>query len=125
MLYAPKFLICDDELIALSHGIPLVRRDYAIDSRLTWIGFDQRHASRLAVQHLIALGHRRIAHITGSLEFNTWLRYDGEKNYGRTRSEPGPVYTVRMGHKRRDMKNGWDGVCALLDRVGNLLVTGQ
>ena len=116
MLYAPKTRIPDDELVALSHGIPLVRRDYAIDSRLTWIGFDQQHASRLAVQHLIALGHRRIAHITGSLEFiNTRLRYDGYmKTMEEHDLEPGPVYIGTYGAQRRDMKNGYDGTCELL-----------
>ena len=116
MLYAPKSFICDDEMIALSHGIPLVRRDYAIDSRLTWIGFDQQHASRLAVQHLVALGHRRIAHITGSLEFiNPRLRYDGYiKTMEEHDLEPGPVYVGTYGAERRDMKNGYDGMCELL-----------
>jgi LacI family transcriptional regulator len=116
MLYAPKAFIADDKLIALSHGIPLVRRDYAIDSRLTWIGFDQQHASRLAVQHLIDLGHRRIAHITGSLEFiNTRLRHDGYmKTLEEHNLEPGPVYVGTYGAERRDMKNGYDGVHELL-----------
>jgi LacI family transcriptional regulator len=116
MLYAPKSFMPDDELLALSHGIPLVRRDYAIDSRLTWIGFDQLHASRLAVQHLIDLGHRRIAHITGSLEYiNTRLRHDGYvKTMEEHDLEPGPVYVGTYGAQRRDMKNGYDGMCELL-----------
>ena len=116
MLYAPKSFIPDEELITLSHGIPLVRRDYAIDSRLTWIGFDQQHASRLAVQHLIDLGHRRIAHITGSLEFiNSRLRHDA---YAKILEEHdldlGPVYVGEYGSEKRDMKNGYDGICELL-----------
>ncbi|MBN2305204.1 MAG: LacI family DNA-binding transcriptional regulator [Anaerolineae bacterium] len=118
MLYAPRSCMPDDKLIALSHGIPLVRRDYAIDSRLTWIGFDQQHATHLAVRHLIDLGHRRIAHITGSLEFiNTRLRHDGYvKTMGEHDLESGPVYVGTYGAQRRDMKNGYDGMCELLKR---------
>lgn len=116
MLYAPKSFMPDDELLALSHDIPLVRRDYAINSRLTWIGFDQQHASSLAVQYLIDLGHRHIGHITGSLEFiNTQLRYNA---YVRTLEEHdlpiGPVYVGAYGTEKRDLKNGHDGVHQLL-----------
>jgi LacI family transcriptional regulator len=118
MLYAPKSFMPDDDLIALSHGIPLVRRDYAIDSRLTWIGFDQQYATRLAVKHLIDLGHRRIAHITGSLEFiNARLRHDGYvKTMEEHHLEPGPVYVGTYGAQGRDLKNGYDGTCELLKR---------
>ena len=116
MLYAPKSGLPDDELLALAHGIPLVRRDYAIDSRLTWIGFDQLHATHLAVKHLIDLGHRRIAHITGSLEYiNTRLRHDGYvKTMEEHGLEPGPIYVGTYGAQRRDMENGYDGMCTLL-----------
>ncbi|MBN1565541.1 MAG: LacI family DNA-binding transcriptional regulator [Anaerolineae bacterium] len=118
MLYAPQLVMPDKELVRLSHGIPLVRRDYAIDSRLTWIGFDQQHASRLAVQHLIELGHRHIGHITGSLEFiNARLRYDA---YVRMLEENGlnvgPVYVGEYGAEKRDMKSGYEGVYELLKR---------
>ena len=35
----------------------MVRRDYVPGSSLAWVGFDQVHAARLAVEHLIELGH--------------------------------------------------------------------
>lgn len=116
MLYAPKLYMPDEQLLAMSHGIPMVRRDYAIDSRLTWIGFDQQHASRTAVQHLIALGHRRIAHITGSLEFiNPRLRHDAfVKTMEESNLDSSLVYVGEYGAEKRDMKTGHDGVCELL-----------
>lgn len=116
MLYAPKLYMPDEQLLAMSHGIPMVRRDYAIDSRLTWIGFDQQHASRTAVQHLIALGHRRIAHITGSLEFiNPRLRHDAfVKTMEENNLDSSLVYVGEYGAEKRDMKTGHDGVCELL-----------
>ena len=71
LLYAPRLHIDDEELLALSHGIPIVRRDYVLDSKLTWVGYNQEHATRLVIQHLIDLGHRQIAEITGSLDLST------------------------------------------------------
>lgn len=116
MLYAPQLHMPDDKLVAMSHGIPIVRRDYAIDSRLTWIGYDQQHASRTAVQYLIDLGHRQIAHITGSLEYiNPRLRYDA---YLKTLQEndlaPGPVYIGEYGSQSRDLKTGKDGIAEFM-----------
>ncbi len=95
LLYAPKLHIPDDELLTLCHGIPIVRRDYVLDSKLTWVGFNQEHATRLVVQHLIDLGHQQIAEITGSLNFiNPHLRHDAWLNLLKTKGlEPGPSYT--------------------------------
>src|SRR5690606_7002002 len=94
ILYAPKLQISDDELLAMSHGIPIVRRDYVLDSKLTWVGYSQEHATRLAVQHLIDHGHERIAEITGSLEFiNPRLRHETWLNILAAQGlEPGPSY---------------------------------
>jgi LacI family transcriptional regulator len=61
VLYAPRLRMSDEKLLALSHGIPLVRRDYVPESKLAWVGFDQVYATRLAVEYLIGLGHQRIA----------------------------------------------------------------
>ena len=58
-LYASKLTIDDDALLEITHGIPIVRRDFALDSRrITWVGFDQVRATQIAVQHLLDLGHR-------------------------------------------------------------------
>ena len=63
LMYAPRLRISDDDLLAMCGGIPLVRRDFVPGSRLAWVGFDQAYATRLAVEHLISLGHRCIAAI--------------------------------------------------------------
>lgn len=76
-LYAPKLHMDDDDLLAMSHGIPMVRRDFALASKkITWVGFDQVRATQLAVQHLIDLAHCQIAAVTGSLRaINASLRH--------------------------------------------------
>ena len=118
ILYAPKLQIADDELLNMSHGIPIVRRDYVLDSKLTWVGYSQEHATRLAVQHLIDHGHERIAEITGSLGFiNPRLRHETWLNILTSQGlEPGPSYTGDYSTFAKAMKTGYQGVCEFLER---------
>lgn len=89
LLYAPRMRIHDDDLLEMCAGIPMVRRDYVPGSKVAWVGFDQAYATRLGVEHLIKLGHRRIAAIPPSADIlngywraTTWrnvlLEYDLE-----------------------------------------------
>lgn len=105
VMYAPRLRMTDQELLALSRGLPLVRRDYVPGSKLAWVGFDQVHATRLAVEHLIQLGHRQIAAIPPSSEIlNGYWRFTAWKNilheYGLT---PGAAfdgnYSMRSGYE--------------------------
>jgi LacI family transcriptional regulator len=59
----------DDPLIAtlLDDGVPLILVGRHPDSRAGYVDVDNVSASRMAVEHLIRLGHRRIATITGPL----------------------------------------------------------
>lgn len=118
LLYAPKLHISDDDLLEMCHGIPIVRRDYVLDSKLTWVGYSQEHATRLVVQHLIDLGHRQIAEITGSLDFiNPRLRHDAWLNLLTAQGlEPGPSYAGDYSTFADAMKTGYDGVCEFLRR---------
>ena len=118
LLYAPKLHIPDDDLLEMCHGIPIVRRDYVLDSKLTWVGYSQEHATRLVVQHLIDLGHRQIAEITGSLDFiNPRLRHDAWLNLLTAQGlEPGPSYAGDYSTFADAMKTGYDGVCEFLRR---------
>jgi LacI family transcriptional regulator len=93
VMHAPRLRITDEKLLSLCNELPLVRRDYVPDSRLAWVGFDQEHATRLATEHLITLGHRQIAAIPQSLElingywrFISWQRT--LQNHG---LKPGPM----------------------------------
>ncbi|QPC82016.1 LacI family DNA-binding transcriptional regulator [Phototrophicus methaneseepsis] len=105
VLYAPLLWMEDDVLEALSHDLPLVRRDYRPGSRLAWVGFDQVYAARLAVEHLIQLGHRQIAAIPPKTQIlNGHWRYTAWENVIQENGlEPGPVafgdYSMESGYQ--------------------------
>lgn len=116
-LYAPKLTISDDDLLAMCHGIPIVRRDFALDSTLiTWVGYDQVRATQLAVQHLIDLGHREIAVVTGTLQainatwrYETWKRTLIENGL-----EPGPSAHGDYTTTKNAVETGYEGMCKIL-----------
>src|SRR5690606_26974164 len=118
MLYAPQLQIPDDELLAMCHGIPIVRRDYVMDSKLTWVGYSQEHATRLVVQHLVDLGHRQIAEITGSLDFiNPRLRHETWLSLLTSHDlEPGPSYAGDYSTFADAMRTGYEGAREFLKR---------
>lgn len=104
LLYAPRLHISDHDMSEMFNGMPFVRRDYVPESRLAWVGFDQGYATRLAVQHLISLGHRQIASIPPSTQLiNGHWRYATWKNVLLEHGlEPGPSvegdYSMSSGY---------------------------
>jgi LacI family transcriptional regulator len=105
IMHAPRLHITDDTLLELCDGLPLVRRDYVPDSKLAWVGFDQEYATRLATEHLIALGHRQIAAIPPSLELiNGYWRYTSwQQTLQKHGLKPGPMcaseYSIRGAYE--------------------------
>ena len=53
-------------LLKLSRGIPCVQIGGVLNRGVPYIGYEQATASRMAAEHLIGLGHRCIAEISGS-----------------------------------------------------------
>ncbi len=70
-----------DALAGLCQGRPFVVVNTELGAKMPSVVFDQRYGMRLAVEHLVALGHRRIAEISGPLDncdararHDTWIR---------------------------------------------------
>jgi LacI family transcriptional regulator len=116
-LYAPKLRIQDDDLLEMCHGIPLVRRDFALGSKITWVGFDQVRAAQLAVQHLIDLGHRHIAEVNGTLQaINPSVRHETwEKTLRENGFEPGPTAFGDYTTTKSAMQTGYQGMRQILE----------
>src|SRR5690606_23344259 len=118
-LYAPQLHIADDELLAMANGTPLVRRDFVLASRkITWVGFDQVRATQLAVQHLLDLGHRQIAIVTGTLRgINARWRYDTwRKTLVENGLEPGPAAEGDFTTTQSAVETGYQAMLHLLDQ---------
>jgi LacI family transcriptional regulator len=117
-LYAPKLCMADEELLAMCHGIPLVRRDFALDSKhITWVGFDQIRATQMAVQHLIDLGHRDIAMVTGTLQAinATWRYQSWKKTLIENGLQPGPNAHGDYTTPKSAVHTGYEGMCQILE----------
>jgi LacI family transcriptional regulator len=66
-----------DEVMAAGLDLVLVNRRLEA-SPISSATADDREGMRLAVEHLVQLGHRRIAHLAGPLDYSTGLdRHDG------------------------------------------------
>jgi DNA-binding LacI/PurR family transcriptional regulator len=116
-MYAPKLQIDDADLLRLCRGIPLVRRDFVLDSKaVTWVGFDQVRATQLAMQHLLDLGHRQIAVVAGTQRainvrwrYETWRRILLEHGL-----ELGPSAHGDYSIRKDAMETGCDGMRQIL-----------
>jgi LacI family transcriptional regulator len=67
----------DRELLAdlAARGVPLVLVNRSLeDGRVAAVAVDDRHGIRLAVRHVIELGHRRIGHVAGPQNLSTGHR---------------------------------------------------
>ena len=117
-LYGPKLTISDEDLVEISCGLPIVRRDFAPDSMMSWVGFDQVAATRLAVQHLIELGHHHIAEVTGSLvTLNVALRHQiWEQTLLEHGLTPGPSAMGDYTTSKIAIETGYEGMCEILKR---------
>jgi LacI family transcriptional regulator len=78
LVLTPLVPIVDDydTLYMLTHGIPFVQIGAKLGDHLPSVIYDQAQGARLATQHLVDLGHRQIAEISGPLQ-----NYDGHDRH--------------------------------------------
>jgi LacI family transcriptional regulator len=103
-----------DHLIA--SGIPVVQIVREIeDTGFDFVGLDDEKAARIAVEHLISLGHRRIGMLGGSLNISTGrARFEG---YARALQDAGlPVDTSLHVQGAETREAGISGAHWMLER---------
>jgi len=80
LILTPLFPFIDDydELVRLTHGIPFVQIGAPLGAPFPSVIYDHAQGARLATQHLIDLGHRQIAEISGPLlSYDASARHEG------------------------------------------------
>lgn len=102
-----------EALARLTDGIPFVQVGAKLGTSIPSVMYDQAQGAKLATQHLIDLGHTRIAEITGPLRnYDAADRHEGWlatlKENG---LEPGPIVNGNF-----DIDSGYRAMCELLDR---------
>ena len=75
-------------------GMPVVIIDDQQAHSMPWVRADNVTGGYLATQHLISLGHRRIAHIQGPREY--LASHDRAAGYGRALEEAGIAYDPEL-----------------------------
>ena len=65
VIYTPTPFFSYTEMLSLCRGVPFVLVGAALGIKSPSVVFDQRHGCELAIQHLLDLGHCRIAEISG------------------------------------------------------------
>jgi LacI family transcriptional regulator len=81
------------------HEIPHVLVNRYSDQKDYFVGTDDKHGARLATEHLLALGHRRIAHLAGPQRISTALnrRRGYEEALKAAGIKPDPALIVETG----------------------------
>jgi LacI family transcriptional regulator len=97
--------ITSAELARLCQDVPFVRMIDAQESTAPSVIYDQRYGAQVATQHLIDLGHRRIAHLVGPYgNADAIARRDGWlETLNKNHLERGPMaggnFTVQAGYE--------------------------
>jgi LacI family transcriptional regulator, galactose operon repressor len=105
----------DDPLIStlMSRGVPLVGVDVRLAGSAAYVGSDHAAGMRLALGHLHALGHRRIAHIAGALNTVAGVeRVEAFRGEARALALDGSDDLVRQGDF--SSASGYRETCSLL-----------
>lgn len=98
----------------IAAGVPIVQLSREISGDLDFVGSDDRHGTSLAMEHLIGLGHRRIAFICQNELISTGRnRYRGYCEALARYGIPVDPSLIYPGYGTRE--NGSKGIQAVLD----------
>ncbi|CAN5883009.1 LacI family DNA-binding transcriptional regulator [soil metagenome] len=124
VVIAPVIGLDARQLADLHTDLPIVMTDVQVGAKIHSVILDQREGSRLATQHLIDLGHTRIAEISGPLNWNdAALRHEGWlETLQRANLTPGATaagdWSARAGYEAAlELLQGASGFTGLV--VGN------
>jgi DNA-binding LacI/PurR family transcriptional regulator len=115
LILIPLIPVLDEyeQLLRLTENIPFVQIGAKLGANLPSVIYDQAQGARLATQHLIDLGHRQIAEITGPIP--NYDAHDRHQGWLATLKDngiaPGPV--VRGDFT---IEGGYAAMCQLLER---------
>lgn len=77
VIFTPFLKLAYEDLTDTCRHLPFVMVGTELGLRVPSVVFDQRHGTRLAVQHLLDLGHREIAEISGpSRHLDAQMRHE-------------------------------------------------
>jgi DNA-binding LacI/PurR family transcriptional regulator len=110
----PLFPIIDDydELLALSDGIPFVQIGARSGAYLPSVICDQAQGAKVAAQHLIDLGHRQLAEISGPLRsYDAYDRHEGWLSALKDNNIPSHI----SAEGEFTIDSGYQAMCQLLD----------
>ncbi|MCC6804096.1 MAG: LacI family DNA-binding transcriptional regulator [Anaerolineae bacterium] len=115
LLLIPLEPIIDDyeQLIQLTDGVPFVQIGAKLGAAVPSVIYDQTQGARLATQHLIDLGHRSIAEISGPLaNYDAYDRHVGwQKTLEENRLAPGVSIESDF-----NIEGGYQAMRSLLDQ---------
>lgn len=113
VLIMPWVNVSYAELVTLTQGIPFVVVGASLGYNTNCILIDQAHGTRLLVEHLLELGHREIATITGAIDqvYDARIRY--ETLVGLLRDQNLTLQATIGGNFT--MESGYQGMHSLLD----------
>jgi DNA-binding LacI/PurR family transcriptional regulator len=112
ILITPELRISQEDLHLLCRGTPYVQIGADPGALTPSIIFDQRYGTRLAVQHLLNLGHRRIAEISGPLHLgDAKTRHQAYLSIMKTKK----LETEPFQEGDFTLQSGYEATCCLLD----------